>query len=377
MKAKFYIALLALAALYAPESLAQSDISKLDSNFAVEKVDGMPVVYRDALEAPFVLEGFPFWEKGKPLRRVPDSVTPENVSPGVFSLANHTSGGVIRFRTDAKVITIKASIRNRKMNMGHMPSTGSSGFDLFMDKDVYVKTVNPSHWQSEIPDPLIAPLKHSGDGKMHDYTLYLPLYNGVNKLEIGVSPDAKFEPPTPHKIKKPIVFYGSSITQGACASRTSMPYMALLCRDVDAPFVNLGFSGNARGEPKMAQVVASIDMSAFFLDYDHNARSAQELADTHEKFFKTVRKAHPNVPIIILSRTTCAREDRTAVIRKTYENAVKNGDKKVWFFDGRDLFKELPESILTVDGVHPNDIGFYLMYKNTLPALKKALGIKK
>ncbi|MBQ6533593.1 MAG: hypothetical protein IJI37_00330, partial [Opitutales bacterium] len=103
MKAKFYIALLALAALYAPASLAQSDISKLDSNFAVEKVDGMPVVYRDALSAPFVLEGFPFWEKGKPLRRVPDSVTPENVSPGVFSLANHTSGGVVRFRTDAKV----------------------------------------------------------------------------------------------------------------------------------------------------------------------------------------------------------------------------------------------------------------------------------
>ena len=352
---------------------AQEDISKLDKNFAVQKVGNLNVVYHNALKEPFVLEGFPFRKEGEPLFRLPSDIKPTDISMGVYSLAKHTSGGVIRFRTDSPYITIRARIIQRVKTMGHMPATGSSGFDLMVDKDTYVKTVNPQHYKTEIPDPVEEVLTKNAPKGMHDYTLYLPLYNGVSSVEIGVAPKAKFEKPTPHKVKKPIVFYGSSITHGACASRTSLPYTALVCRDVDAPMINLGFSGNAKGEPKMAELIASLDMSVFVYDYDYNAPTPAHLAKTHEPFFKMIRKAHPNLPIVMLSRVSNASDERANIVKQTYENAKKAGDKNVWFIDGRDLFKDLPYAILTVDNCHPNDTGFYLMYKNVMPAIKEAL----
>ncbi|MBQ2721700.1 MAG: hypothetical protein IJF70_02210, partial [Opitutales bacterium] len=253
------------------------------------------------------------------------------------------------------------------------PATGSSGFDLMADKDTYIKTVNPMHYKREIPEPLEVLMTKNNPKMMRDYTLYLPLYNSVKSIEIGFAPSAKVEAPTPHKVKKPIVFYGSSITHGACASRTSLPYTALVCRDVDAPMVNLGFSGNAKGEPKMAELIASLDMSVFVYDYDYNAPTAEHLAKTHEPFFKIIRKAQPNLPIIMLSRVSHANDERANIVKQTYENAKKAGDKNVWFIDGRDLFKDLPFALLTVDHCHPNDLGFYLMYKNVMPAIKEAL----
>ena len=137
--------------------------------------------------------------------------------------------------------------------------------------------------------------------------------------------------------------------------------------------VNLGFSGNAKGEPKMAELIASLDMSVFVYDYDYNAPTAEHLAKTHEPFFKIIRKAQPNLPIIMLSRVSYASDERANIVKQTYENAKKAGDKNVWFIDGRDLFKDLPFALLTVDHCHPNDLGFYVMYKNVMPAIKEAL----
>lgn len=353
------------------------DIASVDKNFAVEKCDGLNVVYRDALSAPFVLEGFPWFEKGKPLYRLPHNIKPEDINGGArMVLAKHTSGGVVRFRTDSPYITLRAKISNPNASMGHMPETGSSGFDLFRDGNEYVKTVNPTHYKKSIPVPLEVPLVKGGAKKMRDYTLYMPLYNGVDSLEIGLAPDAKLEAPTPHKIKKPVLFYGSSITQGACASRTSNAYTAMLCRAVDAPLINLGFSGSAKGEIKVAELIGSLDLAAFVMDYDYNAPNFEHLKKTHEPFFKAVRNARPDLPIIILGKITHATPERDAVVRATYENAVKAGDKKVWFVDGKTLFSGADYSYLTVDNCHPNDLGFYLMFKNSLPTLKKALGIE-
>lgn len=372
---KFIFASILLSVAAAP--VFAQDIAKLDRNFAPEKVDGVEVVYRNAFEKPFVLEGFPWYSKetmGKNLYRLPRTITPQDISSGVWHLANHTAGGVVRFRTNSRCVTIRANILNQNPKMGHMPETGSSGFDIFRNRNEHVKTVNPAHYKNEIPRPLVAVAAKSGTGKMCDYAIYLPLYNGLYSLEIGLSPDAKIEEPTPHKIKKPILFYGSSITQGACASRTSNSYSAMLCRELDAPMINLGFSGNAKGEPKMAELIASLDLAAFVYDYDYNAPNAKHLAKTHEAFFKRIRKAHPDLPIIILGKITGATDERDAIVRATYENAVKTGDKKVWFVDGKKLFEGTDVSYLTVDKCHPNDLGFYLMFRNSLPTLKKALG---
>lgn len=369
--------LFAALAFAAPQiSFSQEDISKLDKNFAVEKTEGYDVVYRNAFEAPFSLEGFPWHKKGEPLKRIPNYVKADEISRGVWSLANHTAGGVVRFRSDSPCAVIRVKMRNNKPSMGHMPATGSSGFDLFENTNTYVKTVNPMHYKSEIPSPLTAVIMNAGTKKMRDFTLYLPLYNGVESLEIGLAPKAKIEAPAPHKIKKPILFYGSSITQGGCASRTSNAYTAMLCRELDAPMINLGFSGNAKGETKMAELIASLDLSAFVYDYDHNAPSFEHLKKTHEPFFKIIRKARPNLPIIILGKTLGATKARDDVLKATYENAKKSGDKNVWYVTGKQLFDGVPTSYLTVDGCHPNDLGFYLMYKNSLPTLKEALGVK-
>ncbi len=359
------------------QAIAQTDISKIDPNFAVEKCGDLNVVYINALEKPFSVEGFAWRKSGGALKRLPESVKENDISKGVYVLSNHTAGGVVRFRTDSPHITLRAVIRNRHPNMGHMPQTGSSGFDLFVDQNTYLKTVNPMFGKSAIPEQVEVLLTKRQPKKMRNYSLYLPLYNGVNKLEIGLAPDAKIEAPTPHKIKKPILFYGSSITQGGCASRPSNAYCAMLCRELDAPMINLAFSGNAKGEEKIAELIASLDLSVFVYDYDFNAPNAKHLWDTHEKFFKIIREKRPNLPIIMFSRIVFPNKERTDAVKNTYTNAIKNGDKLVWFMEGKDLVKGADGSYITVDGVHPNDLGFYLMYQNALPLLKEALKAQK
>lgn len=367
----FFAGFLALAF----SAFAQNDISKIDKNFAVEKADGLDVVYHNAATAPFVVEGFAWRKDGGSYSRLPKNLDANEVNRGARDLSSHSAGGVVRFRTDSPYIVLRAEISST-YTMGHMADTGSSGFDFFCDTNRYLKTVNPRMNKPQIPTPVVAVLTQNFGKKMRDYSLYMPLYNGVKKLEIGLAPDAKFEKPTPHKIAKPILFYGSSITQGGCASRTSNVYTAMLCRALDAPMINLGFSGSAKGEPKLAELIASLDLAAFVYDYDYNAPTTEHLKKTHEPFFKIIRKAKPNLPIIMLSRVSYPSDDRVAVIRATYENAKKAGDKNVYFIDGRDLFKDADISYLTVDGCHPNDLGFYLMFKNTLPTLKQAIGVK-
>lgn len=353
---------------------AQQDITKIDKNFAVEKIGKINVVYFDALEKPFELEGFPWYEKGKPLRRIPHNIGAKEINKGVYTLANHTAGGVIRFRTDSPYIALKAELKYPKQIFGHMPATGVSGFDLFCGN--YSKNVNPfSGGKLMSPVETLVIKNGMGGTGMKDCALYLPLYNGVNWIKIGVAPNSKIEAPKPHKIKKPILFYGSSITQGGCASRPANAYCAMLCRELDAPMINLGFSGNAKGEEKMAELITSLDISVFVYDYDHNAPNEKHLKQTHEKFFKYIRAKRPDLPIIMMSRIT--RPDwaleRAKIIKQTYDNAVKNGDKLVWFIDGHNFTKDVDQAYWTMDNTHPNDFGFYLMYKHTLPILKEAL----
>ncbi len=372
------LAVAGVSAAFASTSDA-ADISKLDKNFVSEKVEGLDVVYRNALESPFVLEGFPWRLKdasGVALYRLPRALAAGDVGSGVLELAKHTAGGVVRFRTNSRHIVLRAEIQRLNPNLGHMPAAGSSGFDVFRNRTVHIKTINPANWESRIPSPLVAVVCKSAPAEMCDYTIYLPLYNGLRSLEIGLVPNAKIETPTPHKIGKPILFYGSSITQGGCASRTSNAYAAMLCRELDAPMINLGFSGNAKGEPKIAELIASLDLSAFVYDYDYNAPSVGHLKNTHEPFFKLIRKARPNLPIVMLGRITNAEPERDKIVRKTYENALESGDKKVWYVDGQKLLSGADISYLTVDNCHPNDLGFFLMFKNSLPVLKRALNAR-
>ena len=373
MKLKLIFISAALFPLCAFLSSAQ-DISEIDRNFREAKVGNLSVYYFNALKKPFEVTGFPWREENGPLYRIPKNLTEQEVNSGVLSLAWHTSGGTIRFKTDSPYMTIRADYHYFN-DMNHMPRTGSAGFDLYTAGDdggeIYLSTIQP---RSENRNKTLEQRFNSGsDGKMHSYTIYLPLYSGVKNLEIGVKPGSKILPPDPQKIRKPILFYGSSITQGGCASRPANNYTTMLCRAVDAPQINLGFSGSAKGEIALAEAIGKLDLSVFVMDYDYNAPNAEHLAKTHEPFFKAVRKANPDLPVIMLSKCSWISPERRDIIRKTYENAVKAGDKKVWFIDGNELFGEPGQNMCTVDHCHPNDLGFYMMYRRVLPVLKEAL----
>jgi lysophospholipase L1-like esterase len=180
-----------------------------------------------------------------------------------------------------------------------------------------------------------------------------------------------------------VVYYGSSITQGGCASRPGKTYQDIICRRFDYNYINLGFSGSAKGEDAICEHMATLDMSAFVLDYDHNTPSEQNLIDTHEPFYKKVRAAHPDIPIIMVTAPNTKLQgnvnyagrgflyNRREIIRKTYENAVAAGDQNVYFIDGESFFGTVGRDSCTIDNCHPNDLGFYRMAEQVWRVLSK------
>ena len=353
------------------------DISRIDRNFSAPGIGNFNIVYTDVKKTPFVIEGLPWFKQNKSAYyRIPKKLTEKDTNEGIIALSNHTAGACVRFRSDSPVIVIRAKLAYSS-DMNHMPRAGSAGFDSYCKPDggkqLYNKTVQPGRDQIDI-EALLGVNPRKG---MCDWQVNLPLYGGVDTVEIGIVKNSRLEKPTPHKVAAPVLFYGSSITQGGCASRPGNAYSSMLCRAVDAPQINLGFSGSAKGEIALAEAIGKLDMAVFVLDYDYNAPSAEHLAKTHEPFFKAVRKANPDVPVIMLSKCSWISPARRDIIKKTYDNAVRGGDKNVWFIDGQELFGEPGQNMCTVDHCHPNDLGFYMMYRRVLPVLLEALKSQK
>ena len=346
-----------------------------------------PLKFHNAFEAPFELNGFPWRGPNGELRRLPMSITPDQLFREAESLVWHSAGGEVRFRTSSDRVVLRAELYYVS-DMNHMTRNGSAGFIFFTDSgtkgEKFQRVIGLPPGQAKQgagPDGkarLKFTLNLNNGGNLRDITIYMPLYSGVRKMEIGIEEGAKLEPPKPRKIKDPICFYGSSITQGCSASHPANVYTTLLCRAVDAPQINLGFSSSARGEQCVAKAIAGLKLSAFVMDYDHNAQSPQHLEETHEAFFKTIRAAQPDLPIIIVSGPRDGSVEnyrlRRDIIKRTYENAVKAGDKNVYFVDGLSFFDKIPRKFCTVDNTHPSDLGFHLMYRKILPVLQKALG---
>lgn len=345
-------------------------ISKIDPNFKIDtKLELENVRFYSALNEPFSLHGV-FYQDGR-FRRIPEKVA-ESVSPAVLKLHTHTAGGRIRFKTDSSYIAIKA-VMPQIVKMSHFPLTGSAGFDLYVgSEEQYVKTFVPPF---SIEDGFESVIK-TKKGEIREYTINFPLYSGVSELYIGLEDTACVLPPSSYKIEKPIVFYGSSITQGGCASRPGNSYESRVSRALSAEYVNLGFSGSCRAEEGMAHYIKNLDMSAFVYDYDHNSRNPEYLAETHQKFFEIVREANPNLPILILSRPEPILKGNALtskeIIEKTYNDAKSKGDQNVCFIDGPRLMK-IAGFDGTVDNCHPNDLGFFSMAEAIIDVLKPVL----
>lgn len=351
------------------------DITKVDGNFCAAGYEKLDLDFYDITQAPFEMSGLPFYRKDKQFCRLPLEYV-DKINEGVKMLAWHTSGVQVRFRSDARQIALSAELRELS-EMSHMPLSGNSGFDLYLGTGTtkkFVKSVRPSFHKEFINQLAI----DDKCGEMREWTLYFPLYNGVNSVKIGINKGAKIESPSLFSVTKPILFYGASITQGGCASRPGNSYTAQICRWLDADMINLGFSGCALAEENIAKVCSLIDSSVFVFDYDGNAPNVEHLKNTHEPMFKLMRKRWPKLPIIMISIVCFDRNPkeysiRREVIRQTYLNAKKAGDDKVWFIDGETLFGSEDRDACTVDGGHPNDLGFYRMAKNIYPFIADAV----
>lgn len=331
------------------------DISEIDKNLKVEteiKKDG--IKFYDIKEEPFKVYGV--FHDGERFRRIPDDVA-KTVSEGVHYGVKYTAGGRVHFRTDSSYIAIHYVGTMGKMP--HFAFTGSCGFDLYIGNTFageYVPPLGNDKGYESVID------LYNRD--MKEVTINFPTYSFVEELYIGLDENSTIEAPTPYRVEKPVVFYGSSITQGGCSSRPGTCYEPYITRRFDCDHINLGFSGNARGEDEIANYIANLDMSLFVYDYDHNAPTTEHLAETHERMFKTIREKNPHLPIIMMSRPKfyldSHEEKRLEIIKKTYDNAVAGGDKNVYFIDGRDLCK-ICKNEGTVDGCHPTDLGFFSM----------------
>lgn len=347
------------------------EIEKIDKNFAVKseiKRDG--IRFYDIEDEPFRIYGV-FKENGI-FVRLPEQ-TAKRVSEGVEDLRKNTAGGRVRFATDSSYIAIHA-VMDYIGVMPHFPLAGSAGFDMFIKTDggdIYGGTfMPPSDMQNgydeiiDIPQP-----------GMKTVTVELPLYSNVVGLHIGLDENARLERAEDYTFENPIVYYGSSITQGGCASKPGSSYQSIISRMFDVNYINLGFSGSCKGEDAMAEYIASLDMSVFVYDYDHNAPTASFLEETHERFFKMFRQAKPDTPVIMMSRPKyyLTEDDilRRDIIRKTYENAVNSGDKNVYFIDGSSLMDDFIKDNGTVDGCHPTDSGFACMAKRLSAELER------
>lgn len=348
------------------------DISKIDRNFALPgQIERDDVVWYDAAEAPFVIYGA---VQTNPYLRMPQEIA-DRVNSGVAVLNGNTAGVRARFRTDSPFIAIRAEWESWTV-FSHMPAAGVCGFDLYAVSDVtrrhrYLHTLLPSGRRSEKGFEGLVTV----NGEMTDYVLNFPLYNEVKKLYVGVRAGSRFEEPMQYTNPVPAVFYGSSITQGGCASRPGTCYQNYLSRTFDLDYVNLGFSGSGCGEDEIIEYLAGLEMSAFISDYDHNANTPERLTETHEKLYRAVRAKHPDLPYIIISRPDYGRRPLDApcraVIMRTYQNALADGDKNVYFVDGASIFAGDEYDSCTVDGTHPNDLGFYRFFKALQPVFEK------
>lgn len=335
-----------------------SDITKIDKNFKIEtKLNKADIKFYNVLEEPFKIYGV-FYENGK-FRRMPEEVA-KTVNDGVYGLHAHTAGGRVRFKTDSSYVAINAVMPNIG-KMSHFALSGSAGFDLYEKRDgkeVYVKSFIPAFNFNGGFEGVI----ELGGSKMREFTINFPTYSEVSELYIGLSNNAAVLPSDPYKCEKPVVFYGSSITQGGCCSRPGNTYEGFVSRRFDIDHINLGFSGSARGEDEIAEYIKDLEMSVFVYDYDHNAPTREHLENTHERMYNIIRKANPNLPIIIMTRPTYYPYTITEdVIKATYEKAKANGDK-VYYLDGPALMATA-QNEGTVDGCHPNDLGFFSMAK--------------
>ena len=298
----------------------------------------------------------------------------------IWDLSRHSSGMCVRFETDATAIAARWTVASEQLAKPQMPATSVSGLDLYaLNASGAWRWVGVARWPDRFPT-IEAEFVAGLDGYARAYTAYLPLWNAVTSLEIGVPPGATFEPVLPHPAR-PIAVYGTSIVHGAAASRAGMAYPAILGRRLNLPTLNFGFSGNGHMEPKVVALLAELDPCVYVIDCLPNmpAPLVQERA---APLVRALRHAHPATPIVLVEDRTYPGAEfrpalmdmnrtRRAALRASYRQLLDEGVSGLLYVSGEILLGDDGES--TADGSHPTDLGFTQIAGALEPVIRAAL----
>ena len=373
-------------------------IQEIDKNFNTTFQCPEDMKWFSMDESCFSIHGVSFSEDEGLYRRLPKEIA-DVTNEGVAYLSKHTAGGRIRFATTSTYVAVRIEAPFEEP-MSHMTIAGKDGVSIFVNHR-FAGTIMPSYRQIAQADPA-----YGGNGKIifdgikgihrhvpsadiYQVELFLPLYSAVNSIHIGLEKNCILQAPSGYKHSKPVLFYGSSITQGACASKPGDDYISRLSRMVDTDFINLGFSGSATAEQAIADYIAKQDVSVFVLDYDYNAPDAEYLEKTHFRLYETVRRANPTTPIIMMTMPTVAGYEeryeekpwfkpRREIILNNVAKIEKSQDKNFYFIDCYGCFGTYENGECgTIDDLHPDSLGFLRMAEKVYPVLNKLLNESK
>ena len=376
----FAAAVCAASALVA--ALAQAEVSKWDPRMAAESavVDTNGVKWIDGKFLP--IEGRAFDDVEHYYDRLPANVT-TNVNGGVRSMKHHTSGMLFRFATDSKKLVFRWVPYSGSLAMDHMPSTGVSGIDVYRLDEAsgrwrYVAT-------GRIRDAQKGATLEVGWKSGEMCLVNLPLYNGLKSFSLGIDAGATVSAAAPRRsgVDRPVVFYGTSITHGGCASRPGLGFVNIVGRDLDVPVVGLGFSGSGVMEFEMSEHLARIDASCYVLDCLWNMcmteaeRPGRSVEANYERFIRNLRAKRPGVPIVMAEQSDVYGSGRFArknrFVRELHGKLVAEGWKNLVYLPADGMYADDGEG--TVDGTHPNDWGMMHMARAFGGAVRQALNL--
>jgi len=293
----------------------------------------------------------------------------------------HSAGLCVRFITDSPSLSVRWSLRLENLAMNHMPATGVSGVDLYARQGDIWRWVATGRPEKVTGNEKV--LVDNAPKGMREYRLYLPLYNGTESVEIGIRPGSALAkaPAYPPDHAKPMLFWGTSILQGGCASRPGMAYPAIIGRRMHRPSLNLGFSGQGKMDPELTELIAPLDVSIYVIDCAPNM-TAELIKERTEPLVRTLRAAHPRTPIVLVENIVYQQswfleanrksyKNKNAALRAAYARLRAAGVKNLHYIPADHLLGEDAEA--TVDGTHPTDLGFLRMADAIEPVLRRIL----
>lgn len=341
-----------------------------------EGIKQTDVRFYSPLDEPFSLYGL-IYDDNRYLR-MPKAIA-ETVSEGVRNQSQRTSGGRVCFKTDSPYIALSCKCYFYGES-SIIPLSGTHGFEVHIRDGKAHKFCGLFAPSYKNRNSFSATVELPDDKKEREVIIYFPTYTGVSEVYIGLSENASLSSWDGYTYKKPIVFYGSSITHGVASSMPSKTYVTTLSRAFDSDFINLGMAGHCKAESEMIDYIASLPMSMLVYDYDHNAPTPEFLKQTHYAGYLRFRESCPDTPVILGARPNFdgSRQEKESPIRreiilKTYEKALAAGDKNIAFADGEEVYSTFCKNGFACDNVHPNDIGFYHMANVFAPYVEKYL----